>query len=172
MRYYLAGPFMARDALLRIRDHWAKASAGRLQCTSTWLLSTRPIRESSIGASPESGDVSVQMHASDDLRDVYRAHAFVMVTGAAAVELLGDPSLDPKDYRLHTGGRQVELGYALSRGKRVLLIGEPENVFQRGLANHPTASVDEAFGVLMKYALKDESKWESLRRSSMAGERQ
>lgn len=38
----------------------------------------------------------------------------------------------------HRGGRMVELGYAIGKGKPVILIGEPTNVFTYLMPSFPT----------------------------------
>lgn len=79
--------------------------------------------------------IPAQICAIDDLEDIDAADALVLV--------------NPR--HLHgsgRGGRHVELGYALARGKRVLLVGDRENVFH----SHPSvecyATLDDAFSAL------------------------
>lgn len=55
-------------------------------------------------------------HARIDLADVTRANEFLL--------------LNPEEYRrAGTGGRHVELGYALGQGKYIVLLGVRTNIF-------------------------------------------
>lgn len=76
-------------------------------------------------------------HARKDLEDV-----------AAADVLL---ALNPADYEnAGTGGRHVELGYALALGKKIALIGNRSNIFHHLNVVRVFAHVDEALLWLKK----------------------
>jgi len=47
-----------------------------------------------------------------------------------------------------TGGRHVELGYALARNKRIVVIGPPTNVFHHHADIHTVDSVDQAMAIV------------------------
>jgi nucleoside 2-deoxyribosyltransferase len=65
------------------------------------------------------------LKAPDELAD---EHARKDLDDVRACDLL--IALNPRDYEhAGTGGRHVELGYALALGKRVLLVGERSNIF-------------------------------------------
>lgn len=57
-----------------------------------------------------------RLTASIDLEDIDNADTFVFFSEDP---LVGTPR----------GGRHVEFGYALSQGKRIVVIGRPENIF-------------------------------------------
>lgn len=72
-----------------------------IEVTSRWLAG-------------ENGDKS--LWAQNDLDDVARADLLL--------------ALNPEEYRNKgTGGRHVELGYALALGKQIVLVGVRTNVF-------------------------------------------
>src|SRR5688572_468644 len=75
--------------------------AHHLEVTSRWL---------------KAPDTLSDEHAQKDLQDVARADVLVAVN-PVSWESSG------------TGGRHVELGYALALGKPVLLVGERSNIF-------------------------------------------
>ncbi len=47
-----------------------------------------------------------------------------------------------------TGGRHVELGYALARNKRIVVIGPRTNVFHHHADIHTVDSVDQAMAIV------------------------
>lgn len=57
-----------------------------------------------------------EQYARIDLRDVDAAEALILFTAA------------PTGSRTR-GGKHVEFGYALAKGKRIFIVGEPQNVF-------------------------------------------
>lgn len=65
-----------------------------------------------------------------DLADVDRADTVISYT-------------HPRGTFTNGGGRHVEFGYALARGKRLVVIGERENVFHHYPAVEVYASLDE-----------------------------
>lgn len=126
MKLYLAGPYAARDRLaervvplLQERGHTVQAG---------WLGGTRPITPSSLGAALGQSTETVRMYAAADFADIDACEGLVMLTAGYLSDLWGTP-----DALLHTGGRHVEVGYALARSKPVYVVGEPENVFERTL---------------------------------------
>jgi hypothetical protein len=127
VKIYIAAPFAARDIGVLAAQQLQRAGH---ECTSSWLLSTRSITDTTIGASWDTSDEVVREHALGDLDDIKRADAVIHLTAEYALEH-GAP-----DLRLHTGGRHVEVGFALAAGKIVVSVGIPENVFQRGLCHN------------------------------------
>lgn len=138
MKIYVAAPFAARDLALGIATQLTTAGH---ECTSSWILSTRPITPTALGPSPDTTDEDCLRHALGDLDDVRRADALLHVTAEWALDH-GVP-----DHRLHTGGRHIEFGVALALGKFIVSLGEPENIFQRALSRQ-VRDVDAAIVVL------------------------
>jgi hypothetical protein len=128
MKLYLAAPYAARDVVGKLV--WYFENSGH-EIVTRWLQGTREIQAGVLGASPDSSDDDVQRHARMDLQDILTADALVHFTASYLVH--EDPTLGGHGEKLHTGGRQVETGFALAQGTPVIVIGEPENVFQRGL---------------------------------------
>lgn len=128
MKIYLAAPFAGRDVL---KEHLPVWEDGGFTVTCGWVRSTRELTPEALGSSPLSSDDEAREHAEMDLADVDAADALVHYTAAYLQSL--DPSLGEVTHKLHSGGRHIETGYALAKGKDVIIIGEPENIFQRGL---------------------------------------
>lgn len=116
MRVYLAGPYAARDKLRVYRDELQRSD---IECTSSWLAETHEINNQTTGAATGLTDAEVDGHARMDLADIDRSDVLVLFANA----YLGKGSA--------SGGKHVETGYALARGRRVIVVGEPENVFHR-----------------------------------------
>lgn len=132
MKLYLAAPYAARDL---IREHMAPqfVAAGHT-ITSGWLQASREINPGHLGTSPASPLEDVMYHAGKDLEEV--AAAQVLVHFTAGFLTARWPHLDSPRFQLHSGGRHTETGYALALHRSVLIMGEPENIFQRGLCHH------------------------------------
>jgi len=115
VKIYLAAPYAARE---RVAIYAQILSEMGHQCTSEWAMGreTHDITEGTIGASPTVAVETVKAYAGGDFSDIDRADALIVLTGAYITSVLPDI---PAEW-LHTGGRHVE-------------VGEPENVFQRGL---------------------------------------
>ena len=127
MKIYLAAPYAARDIL---KEHVPLFEYHGHEITCGWLKGTRPLGESSYGISEVSTQEEVEAHAQMDLEDVEQADVVVLYTAGYVAEIGG---LDPVAHNLTSGGRHVEVGYALAKGKPVIVIGPLENIFQRGL---------------------------------------
>lgn len=127
MKIYIAAPFVARD-YIRYQILPMLNSAGH-GVTSSWLFGTREINAGSVGASESSSTDDVRRHANGDLHDVGISDVVLSLTANyfSDVVAVKDKSI------LHTGGRHVEVGYALANRIPVITVGEPENVFARGL---------------------------------------
>ena len=126
MKIYLAAPYAARDLLKEHLSFWEGLG---YEITCGWVKGTRPLDKKSFGASEASTDDEVFEHVTGDLEDIDAADVLVHYTG----NFLESMGFNDHDHRLHTGGRHVETGYAIAKQKPVVIIGEPENVFQRGL---------------------------------------
>lgn len=103
MIFYIAGIFEARERLRSHRDHLITLGH---KVTSTWL--DAPAEASMLN--PEAPYVEL---ADRDLKEIDASDTLLLDT-------LGD---------LHRGGREVEAGYALGKGKIVVVIGSRKNVF-------------------------------------------
>jgi len=78
------------------------------ECTSFWR------HEKPTGDGSEAVNASKYMQAAmRDLRDIDRSDLLVLLTGQIS----------------RTGGKHFELGYAVARGKQVIIVGPCENVF-------------------------------------------
>ncbi|MEM9565524.1 MAG: hypothetical protein AAGA93_23075 [Actinomycetota bacterium] len=100
---YLAARFERRDELNGYR---AELEAAGLEVTSRWL--TDP--------TPELTDEAWRQLAAKDVEDIRRAGGLVLFAESGGSG---------------GGGRQVEFGVALGFGKRLIVVGEPENLFHR-----------------------------------------
>lgn len=116
---YLAGPYAARDKLALYADELQQVGY-RIACR--WLDETHEIHSGTAGAAADLADEQVNQHARHDLEDIDKADIVVAFTS--------DVLTIPLPFG-GSGGRHVETGYALAKGKQVVLIGEPENVFHR-----------------------------------------
>jgi len=126
MKVYLAAPYSARD---RVRNDVASRliREGHV-VTSSWLKDQHEITPDKEGASWGSDGRYILKHVEDDFKDVSDADLLVVFTG----EWISLMWPDLSETALHSGGRHVETGYALALAKPVVVMGEAENVFQRG----------------------------------------
>lgn len=139
MKVYLAAPYAARDL---VREYADDLLAVGLVITSSWLSEEHDITPGTTGAATDLDAATVAQHVADDLAGVEVADLLVIFTEASV------------GVERSSGGRHVETGYALALGKRVLLVGEPENIFHRGLTR--VADWHEALVVLAGWALAAE----------------
>ena len=103
-RVYFAARLRRREELLGYRE---QATAAGLEVTSRWLTAETPA---------ELNEEVWQGLAALDREDILRAESLV---------LFSEPEHDGGS------GRHVEFGMALALGKRVIVVGEIENLFQR-----------------------------------------
>jgi nucleoside 2-deoxyribosyltransferase len=138
MKLYFAAPYAARDL---VRESLAPLFTRHgHELVSEWLLGTREITPESVGTAPMHTDDEAAAHAIKDLAEIRAADALIHFTADFLVFFssnVQDTPLDPHEDRLHTGGRHVETGYALALGRPIIIIGEPENIFQRSLTHVP-----------------------------------
>lgn len=112
MKVYLAARYQEQAAMQACRAEWAR---GGIEVTSRWI-------------DGKHDGVAAEICALDDFADIDAADALVL--------------WNPREqHGAGRGGRHVELGYAIAKGKRVLLLGDRENVFH----SHPTVEVYEDF---------------------------
>lgn len=109
MRIYIAGRYSRRD---EFREVAAILNAAGCLVTSRWLDEDKPL-------DMNMGDDSEEFYTETsrvDLEDIELANSVLFFSEDP---LIGTPR----------GGRHVEFGYALAKGKRISVIGPKENVF-------------------------------------------
>lgn len=111
MRIYLAGRYSRREELCQYR---ARLEDLGHRITSRWLNGNHQIDDR--GLSVEGAQNERVRFAEEDRTDVYAADMLIAFTEVAR-------SSNSR------GGRHVELGMALGRGKKVVIVGPRENVF-------------------------------------------
>jgi nucleoside 2-deoxyribosyltransferase len=124
MRVYLAAPYAARDHLRPLAEELRSLG---FATTSSWIGEQQDINAGTVGAAVAQTQAEVEAHVVQDFSDLNRTDVVVAFTAVTCARLCcGDwlPSFN-------TGGRHVETGFALAKGKRVIVVGEPENVFHR-----------------------------------------
>lgn len=109
---YLAGPYAAR---LTLSQYAGELIHMGYAVTAKWLNGEHEAKRDQQPTREERGQ-----WAHMDMRDVNRADVLVAFTaGATGVA----PTFGT------SGGRHIETGYALALNKRVILVGDEENVF-------------------------------------------
>jgi nucleoside 2-deoxyribosyltransferase len=99
MKVYIAAPYPIRETAIVIMKRLEQLG---YTVTSRWLKAE---------LSPEESD-----HARDDLEDIDEADALL--------------ALNPESWsNTGTGGRHVEFGYAVAKGKKMFIIGRRSNCF-------------------------------------------
>lgn len=129
MKVYIAAPYAARELAKTYADELATIG---IECTSTWVTETTTIDNQSTGAATGLDDEQVRQHVTTDLRDIARADVLVHLTAEHVWHNTNSSYSSSKAPALNSGGRHVELGYALARNKPIVNVGDPENVFHRG----------------------------------------
>jgi len=114
---YIAAPYAAREL---VADRITQLTRIGFTVRCRWADGTHDV-------GPEGAALEVDRGlrgawAADDLEDIDNADVFVVL---AAGEALALSDL----HRGTSGGRHVEMGYALARELPVVFVGEPENVF-------------------------------------------
>jgi nucleoside 2-deoxyribosyltransferase len=99
MKMYVAAPWIWRERARKLAYQIIETGH---QVNSRWLW--------------QDDGVSETVGARQDLEDIDMADAIVLMTM-------------PKGTMFSSGGRMVELGYAMAKGKRVMIVGDRENVF-------------------------------------------
>jgi len=121
MRVYLCAAWQRQAALRTCRDRLVAAG---VEVTSSWLDLTGPLPTTA-----EEGRAAALL----DLGDLDRADEVLAFTELPSIGYL-------------TGGRHVEVGYALALGKPIWLVGPPENVFH----HHPLVSHADRFETVLE----------------------
>ena len=104
MKLYIAATFEAKDAMRIFAD---KLTAQGYEITASWLYRDEPM---SPGNLPVPG--ACIPYAQRDLQDIDASDALLLFSG---------PS--PR------GGKWVEFGYALAKGKQLFVCGPQSNIF-------------------------------------------
>lgn len=98
-RVYIAAPYPMKAEAAQLRALFRK---NEIDCTSRWIDGPYPLPD--------------QQNANDDLQDVLNAHCVVL--------------MNPQSYHnAGTGGRHLEVGYALAHAIPVFVLGGSSNVF-------------------------------------------
>lgn len=117
---YLSAKFERRGELNGYRS---ELEAAGVEVTSRWL--TDP--------TPELTDEAWRLLATKDIEDIHRASGLILFA----------------DGRPGGGGRHVEFGVALGLRKRMMVVGEPENLFQSLEAVQIVPTWEEAFKAIV-----------------------
>lgn len=112
MEIYIAAPFDWRVKAKRAREVLAKKG---FISTATWIDSH--LQEEHLSNEDR------WKEARQDLLDIHRAGGFVLLNGPST-----------------SGGLHIELGFAIAKGKRIWLVGQPSTIFHY----HPSITVVES----------------------------
>jgi len=115
MKIYLAARFSAQQEMLGVRD---VLTAFGHEITSSWIDTDVSGEIGVDGLTPDVMNADPERcapYALHDMADLLAADTVIVFTQYG-------PST--------TGGRHVELGMALAAGKRVIVVGARENIFQ------------------------------------------
>ena len=108
MKIYLAASWALKEELGKAHDELASMG---IEVTSRWL--DAPLADSMKAASIKAAPDIAANYALADLADIDAADAVLVLTHVPST----------------TGGQHVEFGYAVAKGKRVLVCGPRINVF-------------------------------------------
>lgn len=125
MKVYIAAPYAARDHV-RAWLTWLLPRTS-LEVTSSWLDADHEIHAGTVDTAPDMPDEYAYQHSMKDCVEIYSADALILLTHSF-VSQWGFTLAQTT-----SGGRHIETGYALAIGKPVIVVGEPENIFHRGV---------------------------------------
>lgn len=108
-KVYIAARYSRRDEMKSVVPH---LEAAGVEVTSRWLLEDKPLNTK----------------LGDDTPEFYRETAHVDIDDIDRADSILFFSEDPH-VGTPRGGRHVEFGYAIGKGKRLIVIGGPENIF-------------------------------------------
>lgn len=111
---YVAGPYSCRESIAELAQDLPQIGYG-LSCR--WLDGQHGAPDPGVPADAFGSD---SRFAGEDLEDIENADVLIMLTAAAAQAAPGKGG---------RGGRHVETGYALALDKRVVIVGQAENIF-------------------------------------------
>lgn len=114
VRYYFAARYSRNAELRTYRDDLTTALPNA-HVTSRWIDQHGGSLVESLAAEQLNFDpAGCEPYAKADIEDLDAAHVVVSFTGNGGGG---------------KGGRHIEFGYALARGKRIVIVGPRENVF-------------------------------------------
>lgn len=105
-KVYMCGPFGKKAELKKWAEYLEQACG--VEIVSRWLS----VSHDGDGDG-DNTPFELRMFANEDIEDIERCDLVVAMTGQGGV----------------SGGRHWECGYAQAKGKSVILVGTPENVF-------------------------------------------
>lgn len=126
MKVYVAAPWAQKDYAKQVRDQLVAAG---IECTSRWV----DFKESTPGNGMSEHPNTMIQEAQNDFDDVKRADGLLLL------------NMQPRGSE--TSGKAVETGLALAWGKRVVMVGEPTNVFHHLSEIWWVDSVNEAINL-------------------------
>lgn len=126
MRIYIAAPYAVRNELRVPAQELREAGH---EPTATWLNAAHEITPGTLETAADFSDEYAEEHSIQDLEDVARSDLVIAVTWATAESLV----FPGTSLGGNSGGRHVETGAALALSIPVLVWGQPENIFHRGL---------------------------------------
>ncbi len=130
MRIYLAA---------RYREHplmreWKKIlEADGHEVTSRWINGSHELKDAR-------DDGQRRTFAMEDIADINVAHVVILLSDGGS----GDGA---------RGGRHVEFGLALAWGKRIILVGQPENVFHFLSVVEKASTIEEVVAMIRESRL-------------------
>lgn len=127
---YLAAPWQYRDSMIEQKKYLEDIG---ITVNSTWL-------------SPEDTDDLTKLANEDEKCREVAERDLAEIDAADAVIVYSYAEMHGRG----SGGRHVELGYALARGKRVIGVGTKENVFHRLGQIEWTTTTVEASRLILK----------------------
>ena len=114
MRVYLASRYSRRAELQEVRKLLVKHN---IEVTSRWLTQDHTLPDAkSTEAAKDEIPIEARRYAQDDLQDVVSCDVLVLFSERA-------------DTQVRRGGSHVEFGFALGKGKKVVICGPRANVF-------------------------------------------
>ena len=126
MSIYLAATY---TRLTEMQEYARRLRAAGHSILSRWIYGGHETHDIA-------GDTEKARFAREDLEDLDRADAVLIFT-----EFTG---------ALSSGGRHVEFGYALAKGKRAIIVGERENLFHYAPGAEQVENFEEALKLLRK----------------------
>lgn len=124
MKIYIAAPYAARDDIRAGLLPYLEKSGHTV--TSSWLQETKELTAGALNAAKDHPDAEVHAQAWRDLEDVDSAEALVLLTSKWITQHYETPKA-----KTISGGRHIETGYAIAKGRIIIVMGEVENIFHR-----------------------------------------
>lgn len=115
MRLYLAAAWSRKSEIRAVAQEINQIDRPRLYVQSRWLL------EPGEAYGGTKGDLTPTMRAITDIEDVAQADMLVRFTDRVDSELVSA--------RLITGARMFEMGYAYALGKKIVVVGGIQPIF-------------------------------------------